>query len=92
MTLGENSLPMKPTLDSEDQQFEQIDVLEHIEDDKSELARAVSHLRPGGRLVVLSPANQWLFSEFDRSTSFLSTASASRSFRSGRRRHLNKRV
>jgi SAM-dependent methyltransferase len=43
-----------------------IDVLEHIEDDKGELARAILHLRPGGRLVVLSPAHQWLFSEFDR--------------------------
>jgi hypothetical protein len=43
-----------------------IDVLEHIEDDKGELARAISHLRFGGSLVVLSPAHQWLFSEFDR--------------------------
>lgn len=43
-----------------------IDVLEHIEDDKGELARAILHLRPGGRLVVLSPAHQRLFSEFDR--------------------------
>lgn len=43
-----------------------VDVLEHIEDDRSELARAAEHLRPGGSLVVLSPAHQWLFSEFDR--------------------------
>jgi hypothetical protein len=43
-----------------------IDVLEHIEDDKGELVRALSFLRSGGRLVVLSPAHQWLFSEFDR--------------------------
>jgi hypothetical protein len=43
-----------------------IDVLEHIEDDRGELQRAISFLRPGGRLIVLSPAHQWLFSEFDR--------------------------
>jgi SAM-dependent methyltransferase len=43
-----------------------IDVLEHIEHDAAELARAASHLRPGGHLVVLSPAYPWLFSEFDR--------------------------
>ncbi len=43
-----------------------VDVLEHIEDDKGELVRALSLLRPGGRLVVLSPAHQWLYSRFDR--------------------------
>lgn len=42
-----------------------VDVLEHIEDDRGELARAASHLAPSGRLVVLSPAHQWLFSPFD---------------------------
>jgi SAM-dependent methyltransferase len=44
-----------------------IDVLEHIEDDAAELKRAAGHLKPGGRLVVLSPAHQWLFSKFDAS-------------------------
>jgi SAM-dependent methyltransferase len=43
-----------------------IDVLEHIEDDCAELAGAARRLRPGGRLIVLSPAHQWLFSPFDR--------------------------
>jgi len=43
-----------------------IDVLEHIEHDRSELERAAAHLAPGGYLVVLSPAHQWLYSEFDR--------------------------
>jgi SAM-dependent methyltransferase len=43
-----------------------VDVLEHIEDDATELARAARLLRPGGRIVVLSPAHQRLFSEFDR--------------------------
>ena len=39
--------------------------LEHIEDDRAELAVAQRHLRPGGHLVVIAPAHQWLFSEFD---------------------------
>lgn len=42
-----------------------VDVLEHIEDDAAELQSAASHLAPGGHLVVLSPAHQWLFSPFD---------------------------
>ena len=42
-----------------------IDVLEHIEDDRGELARAARVLKPGGRLVVLSPAHQYLFTPFD---------------------------
>jgi SAM-dependent methyltransferase len=50
------------------QQFDTIiyiDVLEHIENDHEELERATTHLRPGGHLVVLSPAHQRLFSPFD---------------------------
>lgn len=43
-----------------------IDVLEHIEDDQGELEQAMSRLAPGGSLIVLSPAHQWLYSEFDR--------------------------
>lgn len=42
-----------------------IDVLEHIEADRDELAAAAELLRPDGRIVVLSPAFQCLFSEFD---------------------------
>ena len=42
-----------------------IDVLEHIEDDRSELERAGVRLHPDGTLVVLSPAHQWLFTPFD---------------------------
>lgn len=44
-----------------------IDVLEHIHQDVEELAQAARLLRRKGHLVVLSPAHQWLFSEFDRS-------------------------
>jgi ubiquinone/menaquinone biosynthesis C-methylase UbiE len=43
-----------------------IDVLEHIEDDAMELQRAARRLRQGGRLVVMSPAHQWLYSPFDK--------------------------
>lgn len=42
-----------------------IDVLEHIEDDREELKSSCSHLKPGGFLVVLSPAHQWLYTAFD---------------------------
>src|ERR1039458_625005 len=51
-----------------DQQFDTIiyiDVLEHIDNDREELNQAASHLRPGGHLIVLSPAHQRLFSPFD---------------------------
>lgn len=43
-----------------------IDVLEHIEHDSAELITAAGHLNPGGSLIVLSPAHNWLFSEFDK--------------------------
>lgn len=43
-----------------------IDVLEHIEDDKGELMNACSHLEKSGRLIILVPAFQSLFSNFDR--------------------------
>lgn len=43
-----------------------IDVLEHIENDREEIDRAASLLKPGGHLVLLSPAHQWLFSPFDK--------------------------
>ena len=42
-----------------------IDVMEHIEDDRAEAARALEHLAAGGRLVLLCPAHQYLFSPFD---------------------------
>jgi len=44
-----------------------IDVLEHIADDRAELAEASARLDSGGYLVVLAPAHQWLFSPFDAS-------------------------
>ena len=43
-----------------------IDVLEHIKNDQKEVSIATSRLRPGGRLVVLAPAHQFLYTPFDR--------------------------
>ncbi|HIK13717.1 MAG TPA: class I SAM-dependent methyltransferase [Leptolyngbyaceae cyanobacterium M33_DOE_097] len=44
-----------------------IDVLEHIKDDGWEVQKAKDVLKPGGFLVVLAPAHQWLFTPFDES-------------------------
>src|SRR5262249_2632176 len=44
-----------------------IDVLEHIQEDRAELDRAAQRLKSNGKLIVLSPAHQWLFSPFDQS-------------------------
>jgi hypothetical protein len=33
----------------------------------AELQRAAHRLRPGGRVIILSPAHQWLFTPFDSS-------------------------
>ena len=43
-----------------------MDVLEHIEDDRAEVARAAARLRKGGHIIALSPAHQWLFTPFDK--------------------------
>src|ERR1041385_2459653 len=46
-----------------DEQFDTllyIDVLEHIPDDRGEVRRAAGHLKPGGHLIILSPAHNWL--------------------------------
>jgi 2-polyprenyl-3-methyl-5-hydroxy-6-metoxy-1,4-benzoquinol methylase len=58
-TIGD--LPSTPAYDA----IVYIDVLEHIEDDAAELVRASALLKPGGRLVVLSPAHQSLYTPFD---------------------------
>jgi len=42
-----------------------IDVLEHIEDDREELKLASARLRTNGRLIVLAPAHQCMFTAFD---------------------------
>ena len=43
-----------------------IDVIEHIEDDAAELRRAYARLAPGGAILIVVPAHQWLFSPFDQ--------------------------
>lgn len=43
-----------------------IDVLEHIEADGDEIKKASAHLRASGKLIVLSPAHQWLYTPFDK--------------------------
>jgi SAM-dependent methyltransferase len=43
-----------------------LNVLEHIPQDLVELKTANEALRPGGRLIVFSPALSWLYSDFDR--------------------------
>jgi SAM-dependent methyltransferase len=55
-------LPAEPRYDA----VVYIDVLEHIKDDHAEMARAERLLRPGGHIVALSPAHQFLFSPFDK--------------------------
>jgi SAM-dependent methyltransferase len=42
-----------------------MDVLEHIDEDRAEVARVIPHLAPGGFLIVLAPAHNWLFTPFD---------------------------
>lgn len=44
-----------------------IDVLEHVEDDRKELQRASALMKPGGHLIVISPAHLLFYSAFDRS-------------------------
>lgn len=44
-----------------------IDVIEHIEHDAEELQKAGGRLKPGGHLIVLVPAHNYLFSAFDKS-------------------------
>lgn len=56
-----DSLPAEESYDS----VIYIDVLEHIKDDRAEFDRAYCRLRTGGKLIVLCPAHNFLFSPFD---------------------------
>ncbi|HNH10749.1 MAG TPA: methyltransferase domain-containing protein [Leptospiraceae bacterium] len=44
-----------------------IDVIEHIEKDREELLNAYEKLKVGGHLIILVPAHNFLYSEFDKS-------------------------
>jgi SAM-dependent methyltransferase len=46
-----------------------LDVLEHVEDDRAELASAAATLAPGGKLVMTVPANPCLWSDHDERNS-----------------------
>ena len=54
------------------------DVLEHIQEDAQELARASDLLVPGGALLVVAPAHQWLWTPFDAQIGHIRRYSASR--------------
>ncbi len=43
-----------------------VDVLEHIQDDKTAIKIAANHLKNNGFLIVLAPAHSWLFTIFDK--------------------------
>ncbi len=43
-----------------------LNVVEHIFDDRQALANCHKMLKPGGNVVILVPAYQWLFNNFDR--------------------------
>jgi ubiquinone/menaquinone biosynthesis C-methylase UbiE len=44
-----------------------IDVLEHIENDREELDKIKRHIKPNGMMIILAPAYNFLYSNFDRS-------------------------
>ena len=48
-----------------------VDVLEHIHDDRSQIDKSSQLVRPGGYIIILAPAHQWLFSEFDKNIGHL---------------------
>lgn len=54
-----------------------IDVIEHIADDRGEIAGAARRLAPGGNVVVLAPAHQFLYSAFDEAIGHYRRYSAS---------------
>lgn len=43
-----------------------MDVLEHIQNDREEITMMIKNLKPGGHIVILAPAYQYLYSEFDK--------------------------
>jgi SAM-dependent methyltransferase len=43
-----------------------LNVLEHVADDRAELAKAWRVLRPRGHLLIFAPALAWLYSDFDK--------------------------
>ena len=62
-----DALAKRPTFDC----ILYMDVLEHIHHDRDQILAAAQLVRRGGHIVILSPAHQWLFSEFDKSIGHL---------------------
>jgi SAM-dependent methyltransferase len=65
-----NCYAQKGTIDvlTDEKMFDSIlylDVLEHIHEDREEIAKVVRHLKTDGNLIILAPAHQWLFTPFD---------------------------
>jgi hypothetical protein len=63
MTNPESSIKRKEYFDT----ILYIDVLEHIKNDKAEIHAISSSLKIGGSIIVLSPAFNFLFNDFDLS-------------------------
>jgi len=61
-TIYSNELPADALFDA----ILYMDVIEHIEHDDQELMTAYRHLKPGGALIVLVPAHQFLYTPFDK--------------------------
>jgi SAM-dependent methyltransferase len=43
-----------------------LNVIEHIKEDEQALINATSLLKPGGNMVILVPANQWMYNGLDK--------------------------
>ncbi len=43
-----------------------LNVVEHIKDDELAIQNAASLLKPGGSMVILVPANQWMYNSLDK--------------------------
>ncbi len=56
----------EPIVDEKPDTVISLNVVEHIEDDLSTLKNYHDVLQPGGHVIILVPAHQWLFSECDR--------------------------
>jgi len=71
MSLNMNIATSCGTIDSlSDESYDTIiywDVLEHIEEDKLELEKVASFLNKGGKMIIIVPSWQFLYSDFDKS-------------------------
>jgi ubiquinone/menaquinone biosynthesis C-methylase UbiE len=66
--VGKNADILNCDIESLDQKFNTIlymDVIEHIKEDEKELDKAIKKLEAGGKLIIIVPAFNFLFSEFD---------------------------